>query len=458
MKAITFLCSLALVAPALAIDQTGTVAEKSNAVVVTVEADDNGNVSKNVKVIRIGDDGTAVLDGANDAHAMFISAVANDGDAPHVNVFTHALEVDPNRGWLGVALGHTVVRNGETEEVDKGVVVLNVVSDSPAEQAGLQKGDVITAVNGEAISTEVSDLAKMIGGLGAGTTVDFSILRDGTAMDISATLASPRDGGIQWLHTPDIKFRDKVIVNPHIGMVNPQGKMTILNAGDLDNLPAGVLQFLDNSGTSVQVAVRDGNRVIEIQNDDNGEVLDIRQEGDGPITVKRYASDDEDNAVEAQYADAAALEAADADAFEIYNRSASGAGGSWVGDNGQTYTFDLNVSVDPSDFDFSDLHNDLIKSFGSSVKIDPAEMAKIHESLQDALGNFEFHFEPGQASGFFGKASRTFKVQPNGNIEMTVRKGDTEVVTVFTDENDLAARDPEAFDRYDAVMNADLAE
>jgi hypothetical protein len=54
------------------------------------------------------------------------------------------------------------------------------------------------------------------------------------------------------------------------------------------------------------------------------------------------------------------------------------------------------------------------------------------------------------------KARQSFKVMPNGQIELTIRKGDTEVVRVFSGEDDLASRDPEMYDRYLDVVEADL--
>ncbi|MCB1318685.1 MAG: Do family serine endopeptidase, partial [Leptospiraceae bacterium] len=63
-------------------------------------------------------------------------------------------------------------------QVDKGVVVARVEPDSPADKAGLQAGDVITAVNGEPISNSV-DIRNMIGLIRVGTRMRMDIVRNG---------------------------------------------------------------------------------------------------------------------------------------------------------------------------------------------------------------------------------------------------------------------------------------
>jgi len=86
-----------------------------------------------------------------------------------------------------------------------GVFIIDVMPDSPAEQAGLKHGDVITHVNGKLVDDEdelVEDLAKA----GAGKQVDLTVLRDGKKSEIKAKLdeiharalgagAGPDEGG-----------------------------------------------------------------------------------------------------------------------------------------------------------------------------------------------------------------------------------------------------------------------
>lgn len=82
------------------------------------------------------------------------------------------------RPFLGVRL-----EAGET-----GVIVQQVVDGSPAALAGLETGDVITAINGEAVTTP-SDLSDVIAGLQVGNTVTLEYTRDEETSTVDVVLA-----------------------------------------------------------------------------------------------------------------------------------------------------------------------------------------------------------------------------------------------------------------------------
>jgi putative serine protease PepD len=83
-------------------------------------------------------------------------------------------------GMLGVSLGATA-------DGQPGAVIGNVSSGSAADAAGLQQGDVITAVDGKAMKTG-DDVAGAIGAKNAGDTVALTISRNGTTSTVTATL------------------------------------------------------------------------------------------------------------------------------------------------------------------------------------------------------------------------------------------------------------------------------
>ncbi len=71
---------------------------------------------------------------------------------------------------------------------DQGVVIADVASSSPAAQAGLQQGDVITAIDGKPIKDEAS-LRQAIQSHQIGDTIQLTILRNGKQRIVSAKLA-----------------------------------------------------------------------------------------------------------------------------------------------------------------------------------------------------------------------------------------------------------------------------
>jgi S1-C subfamily serine protease len=69
-----------------------------------------------------------------------------------------------------------------------GALVDQIMPDSPAASAGLQVGDIITAVNGSDVTAET--LASTIQALHVGDNVTLNVLRDGETLDLQAALAA----------------------------------------------------------------------------------------------------------------------------------------------------------------------------------------------------------------------------------------------------------------------------
>ena len=84
------------------------------------------------------------------------------------------------RGRIGVLIGDLTpeLRDGLGLQTLRGALVSNVTDDSPAEEAGLEAGDVIVTFNGEDLE-DSSDLRNAVGLLTPGTTSDITYLRDG---------------------------------------------------------------------------------------------------------------------------------------------------------------------------------------------------------------------------------------------------------------------------------------
>jgi C-terminal processing protease CtpA/Prc len=85
------------------------------------------------------------------------------------------------RGWVGI--------NMETDEEAGGVVLTWIAPDSPAAEAGLKKGDLLTSLNGIPY-TEANEeqLRKEYGSFRPGKTATFGIERNGEAKEIAVTL------------------------------------------------------------------------------------------------------------------------------------------------------------------------------------------------------------------------------------------------------------------------------
>jgi S1-C subfamily serine protease len=73
--------------------------------------------------------------------------------------------------------------------VDHGVVVVEVSQGSPAEAAGLRRGDVITEVDGKAVAS-TDAFGQLIRDAKAGSQMKLTVQRDTQTLTITATLGT----------------------------------------------------------------------------------------------------------------------------------------------------------------------------------------------------------------------------------------------------------------------------
>jgi serine protease Do len=87
------------------------------------------------------------------------------------------------RGWLGVVIQELTPPVAQALNIDHGVIVLKVLPGSPAQQAGLQPGDIILAVNGKPI-TDATQLQFEIMKTPPGKEVKLTVLRGDKKLEI----------------------------------------------------------------------------------------------------------------------------------------------------------------------------------------------------------------------------------------------------------------------------------
>jgi Do/DeqQ family serine protease len=94
------------------------------------------------------------------------------------------------RGFLGILPQELTPEMAKAFNMPNGhgVAIAQVSANTPAQRAGLKVGDVITAVNGNAVD-DVNAFRLQIAGFAPGTTVHLKIARNGQTMDVPVTLA-----------------------------------------------------------------------------------------------------------------------------------------------------------------------------------------------------------------------------------------------------------------------------
>jgi serine protease Do len=94
-----------------------------------------------------------------------------------------------SRGWIGVQIQPVTdeIAEGLGVKAAQGALVAEPQANGPAVKAGIQAGDVITAVNGHAVK-DARDLARQIGALAPGANVKLTALRKGEEKSFTLTL------------------------------------------------------------------------------------------------------------------------------------------------------------------------------------------------------------------------------------------------------------------------------
>jgi C-terminal processing protease CtpA/Prc len=130
--------------------------------------------------VRMGEDGGVIeLDDGD----YIILGGDDDGDVK-------VKKSDKKRAYLGIHMEELCGKLSEKYDYPKesGVIVTDVVEDSPAEEAGLKENDIIYSLDGEVVA-DPAHLADMVGEKKPGEKVEIEYYRDGKKHVIDVKLA-----------------------------------------------------------------------------------------------------------------------------------------------------------------------------------------------------------------------------------------------------------------------------
>ncbi len=119
------------------------------------------------------------------------ASIDNIGFAIPVNSIENIVQSIIVKGYVSKPyIGVSVVDVSEESQgygLPRGAAVKNVVKDSPAEKSGLQLNDIITHVNGKAISGS-QDLVQVVGQANIGDVLKLTVYRQGSTIELELTV------------------------------------------------------------------------------------------------------------------------------------------------------------------------------------------------------------------------------------------------------------------------------
>jgi serine protease Do len=175
------------------------------------------------------------------------------------------------RGYIGVQVQPVTqdIADSLGLKTASGALVAEPQSDGPAVKAGIEAGDVITAVNGTAVK-DSRDLARQISTMAPGTTAKLDVLHKGEQKTVSVTLASMPNQ--QQANAAEDDGGSATPASPHLGItVAPAG--AVAGAGGKGVVITGI----DPDGPAAEHGLQSGDVILDVAGKSVGSAGDLRK-------------------------------------------------------------------------------------------------------------------------------------------------------------------------------------
>ena len=118
------------------------------------------------------------------------------------------------RGWLGVSIQTLTPELAKQMNLknEKGALIADVMDDSPASRAGIQRGDVVLEFDGREVA-DSGKLKNMVAGVQPGQNVKLKILRDGVEKTLTVQIGEMTARTQKMTGQADNQFRGVTVQN-----------------------------------------------------------------------------------------------------------------------------------------------------------------------------------------------------------------------------------------------------
>lgn len=196
------------------------------------------------------------------------------------------------RGMLGINIQNITDDTAKALELKdrNGVLVSNVRAGSAAEKAGVKRGDIITAINGEAIE-DSNVLRNRVAGTLPGTEIRLTVMRDGSAVELNATLDEYNVDGSA-TNSPENPGGNSPSAQPQggkLGLTLQPVTPSVARQLGINENEGLVVTDVDQAGPAAEAGITRGDVVLEINRSAVKSVDDVQaaldRAGDRPVLM-----------------------------------------------------------------------------------------------------------------------------------------------------------------------------
>ncbi|MFO7982231.1 MAG: DegQ family serine endoprotease [Desulfuromonadales bacterium] len=175
------------------------------------------------------------------------------------------------RGWLGVSIQEISDELAESFGLDekRGALVSGVVEGSPAEEAGLKRGDITLSFNGRDIE-DMTDLPRMVAATDIGEEVELTIFRDGRERTMTATIGKLEESEGQTATGPEPQEQGRLGVN--VTELTPQ----IAERYGIEAKSGLIVTRVAPTGPAAEANLRSGDLIVEMNGKAVESIADFR--------------------------------------------------------------------------------------------------------------------------------------------------------------------------------------
>jgi serine protease Do len=175
-----------------------------------------------------------------------------------------------SRGWIGVQIQPVTDEIADSLGLKnaQGALVAEPQPNGPAVKAGIEAGDVITAVNGHAVK-DARDLARQIGALAPGANVKLTALHQGQEKTFTLTLGTLPD---------QREARAEPNTRDQNGTSVPRLGLTLAPAGEVagSGNDGVVVTNVEPNGIAAEHGLKTGDVIVEVAGKKVGHPNDVR--------------------------------------------------------------------------------------------------------------------------------------------------------------------------------------